>query len=95
VKTQEETPYGTVTCRARNPLATKTLMNILGMPAGPCRQPLGKMTRKGMGAVLEAGRTVWGKNPEILRPVAEFFDTDIESRLYDESILARLTYEEY
>ncbi len=39
VKTQEETPYGTVTCRARNPLAVKTLMNILGMPAGPCRQP--------------------------------------------------------
>ena len=35
VTTQEETPYGPVTCRARNPLAIKALMNILGMPSGP------------------------------------------------------------
>ena len=95
VKTQEETPYGTVSCRARNPLATKTLMAILGMPAGPCRQPLGKMTRKGIDVVLEAGRMVWEKNPEILAPIADFFDVDIEARLYDESALAELTYDQY
>jgi len=95
VKTQEETPYGTVACRARNPLATKTLMAILGMPAGPCRQPLGKMTKKGIDVVLSAGRTVWKNNPEILTPIADFFDVDIEARLYDESILAGLTYDQY
>jgi 4-hydroxy-tetrahydrodipicolinate synthase len=95
VKTQEETPYGAVSCRARNPLATKTLMAILGMPAGPCRQPLGKMTRKGIDVVLGAARTVWKNNPEILTPIADFFDVDIEARLYDDSILAGLTYGQY
>jgi len=95
VKTQEETPYGAVGCRARNPLGTKTLMAILSMPVGICRQPLGKMTKKGVEVVLDAGRTVWKNNPEILRPVAEFFGVDIEARLYDESSWAGLTYDEY
>ena len=95
VKTQEETPYGAVTCRARNPLATKTLMAILGMPVGPCRRPLGKMTNKGIEVVLGVGRTVWKNNPEILKPIADFFGVDIEARLYDESILAGLTYDQY
>ena len=35
VTTQEETPYGSVECKARNPLAVKSLMNVLGMPSGP------------------------------------------------------------
>ena len=95
VKTEEETPYGSVPCRARNPLGTKTLMAILGMPVGPCRQPIGKMTKKGLEVVLEAGRTVWKNNPEILRPIADFFGVDIEARLYDESLLAALIYDEY
>jgi len=95
VKTQEETSYGSVSCRARNPLGTKTLMAILGMPAGPCRRPLGKMTKKGVEVVLEAGRTVWKNNPEILKPVADFFGVDIEARLYEESSRAGLTYDEY
>jgi len=95
VKTQEDTPYGQVVCRARTPLAIKTLMAILGMPVGPCRQPLGKMTKKGLGVVLDVGRTVWKNNPGILRPVADFFDVDIEAQLYDEAIIKRLTYDEY
>jgi 4-hydroxy-tetrahydrodipicolinate synthase len=95
VKTQEETPYGTVECRARNPLGTKTLMAILGMPVGACRQPLGKMTKKGLELVLGAGRTVWKNNPELLKPVADFFGVDIEARLYDDSILSGLAYGEY
>ncbi|NVL89446.1 MAG: 4-hydroxy-tetrahydrodipicolinate synthase [Desulfobacterales bacterium] len=95
VKTQEETPYGSVGCRARNPLGTKTLMAILGMPVGPCRRPLGKMTKKGVEVVLEAGRAVWKNNPEILKPVADFFGVDIEARLYEESSRAGLTYDEY
>jgi 4-hydroxy-tetrahydrodipicolinate synthase len=95
VKTQEETPHGVVTCRARNPLAAKTLMNILGMPAGPCRQPLGKMTANGVNVVLEAGRTVQRTHPEIFAPIAEFFGVDIESRLNDEANWKDLCYEGY
>jgi 4-hydroxy-tetrahydrodipicolinate synthase len=95
VKTQEETPFGTVLCRGRNPLPVKTLMAILGMPCGPCRQPLGKMTMKGIDVVLNAGRTVWKGNPEILEPIADFFGVDIEARLYDESILSELAYDQY
>ena len=95
VKTEEETPYGAVTCRARNPLAAKTLMNILGMPAGPCRQPLGKMTKKGVQVVLEAARTVQKTAPEIFAPVAEFFGVDIQRRLADEANWKGLCYEGY
>jgi 4-hydroxy-tetrahydrodipicolinate synthase len=40
VKTTEKTPFGEVSCRARNPLAYKTLMTILGMPSGGCKPPL-------------------------------------------------------
>ncbi|MDY6951296.1 MAG: 4-hydroxy-tetrahydrodipicolinate synthase [Thermodesulfobacteriota bacterium] len=95
VKTQEETLHGTVGCRARNPLGAKTLMAVLGMPGGPCRRPLGKMTKKGLDVVLDAGRTVWKNNPEILTPIADFFGVDVEARLFDESILAGLAYEAY
>src|SRR4030065_396682 len=56
VKTQEQTSFGPVACKARNPIAYKTLMNILGMPSGPCRQPLGKMTRNGLEVVLASAR---------------------------------------
>ncbi len=95
VKTQEDTPLGQVGCRARNPLGTKTLMAVLGMPCGPCRQPLGKMTRKGLEVVLKAGRTVWKNNPEIMQPLADFFNVDIETRLNDASSWAGLIYDEY
>jgi 4-hydroxy-tetrahydrodipicolinate synthase len=95
VKTMETTPFGEVVCRARNPLAYKTLMSILGMPSGRCRQPLGKMTRNGLETVLKAARKVQANNPEILEPVAEFFNVDIEARLNDPAILKGLYYEEY
>ncbi len=95
VKTMEKTPCGEVVCRARNPLGFKTLMSILGMPSGGCRQPLGKMTRNGLETVLSAARKVQADNPEILKPVAEFFNVDIEERLNNPSSLDGLFYEEY
>jgi len=95
VKTEEETPYGKVLCRARNPLPTKTLMAILGMPVGQCRPPVGKMTGKGLDVILDVGRSLWKNNPEILKPISDFFGVDIESRLYDESILEGLAYKGY
>ena len=81
VKTIEETPFGPVQCRARNPLGFKTLMRILGMPSGPCRQPLGKMTKAGLNLVLENARKVYELNPEILKPIEEFFDVNLQERL--------------
>jgi len=92
VKTTEQTPYGPVVCRARNPLAYKTLMSVLGMPAGPCRQPLGKMTRGGLEVVLLNVRKVYEANPQVLEPVAEYFDVDLSARLYNEKYLEGLTY---
>lgn len=81
IKTTEETPFGPVLCRARNPLGFKTLMRILGMPSGPCRQPLGKMTKAGLNVVLENARKVYELTPEILKPIEDFFDVDIQDRL--------------
>ena len=95
VKTMEQTPYGEVVCRARNPLGIKTLMSILGMPCGGCRQPLGKMTRNGLETVLSAARKVQTDNPELFKPVAEFFNVDIDDRLSNPSSWEGLYYEEY
>jgi 4-hydroxy-tetrahydrodipicolinate synthase len=95
IKTTEETPFGEVVCRARNPLGIKTLMSILGMPSGGCRQPLGKMTRKGVDVVLTAARNVQANNPEIFEPIAAFFNVDIEDRLNDPANWERLYYESY
>jgi len=95
VKTTEKTPYGDVSCRARNPLGFKTLMSILGMPAGECRKPLGKMSRNGLETVLAAARKVQTNNPEIFKPIADFFSVDIEDRLSNPSHWEGLAYEEY
>jgi 4-hydroxy-tetrahydrodipicolinate synthase len=95
VKTQEQTPYGSVICKARNPLACKTLMTVLGMPAGPCRQPLGKMTPNGLKTVLAAVRKVRASAPEILQPVADFFNVDLDERLENEKYWKGLAYKEY
>ena len=95
VKTMEQTPYGDyVTCKARNPLPIKTLMNILGMPAGPCRPPLGKMTPNGVNKVLSVARTVYQNNPEIFKPIEQFFLVDIAGRLKDKRTWQDLCYKE-
>ena len=95
IKTTEKTPYGEVQCRARNPLGLKTLMSILGMPSGMCRQPLGKMTPNGLNVVLDAARKVYTETPEILRPVADFFKVDIGERLENPAYREGLYYESY
>ena len=95
VITKEQTSYGEVVCRARNPLAIKTLMQLLGVPAGPCRRPMGKMSRTGLEKVVDIARTVQTNNPEILAPLADFFDVDIDTRLNDERLWAGLYYESY
>ena len=95
VKTMEKTPYGEVLCRARNPLAIKALMKLLGMPSGKCRPPLGKMTRAGFEKVLETARKVQANSPEIFKPLADFFEVDIDERLNTPSYQKGLYYEGY
>ncbi len=95
VTTQEDTPFGPVACRARNPMAIKTFMALLGMPAGPCRRPLGKMTQQGLEFVLSVARKVQTENPEILQPIADFFDVDINDRLDNPEYRQGLFYPSY
>lgn len=95
VKTKETSAYGEVEVRARNPLAIKTLMSILGLPSGACRKPLGRMTQKGFDYVLETTRKVQKQTPEILKPAAEFFNLDFEARLNSATSLEGLTYPTY
>jgi 4-hydroxy-tetrahydrodipicolinate synthase len=95
VKTMEASPFGEVVCRARNPLAFKTLMTILGMPSGGCRRPLGLMTRNGIETVLSAARSVQSNHPEILKPVEDFFGVNIAERLETPALWESLYYDEY
>lgn len=92
VKTHEKTRFGSVICRARNPLPIKTLMNILGMINSPCRRPLGKMTRQGIENVLLAIRAVYNSSPEILEPIESFFDVDLSQRLFEPRFWEELAY---
>ncbi|MDA0711948.1 MAG: dihydrodipicolinate synthase family protein, partial [bacterium] len=92
VVTQEATPYGPTEVKSRNPVPVKALMAILGMPSGPCRQPLGKMNAAGLAIVLENARQVQANNPEVFAPIASFFGVDIDQRLRDTSVLKGLSY---
>ncbi len=82
-----------VTDRFRNPVGIKTMMQGLGMPAGPCRPPLGKMTRNGVQQVRDALKEVWGKNPWVLEPIESFYKVSIPNRLADDEIWNRLSFE--
>jgi 4-hydroxy-tetrahydrodipicolinate synthase len=84
VKTVEEYEGFQVPCKFRNPSAIKTLMRGLGMPAGPCRPPLGRMTPKGTAVVRDAVRTVYENSSEVLTPIADFYKVDLEERIYQD-----------
>jgi 4-hydroxy-tetrahydrodipicolinate synthase len=70
-----------VPCKFRNPVPIKTMMNGLGMPSGPRRSPLGKMTPKGVEVVRNSLKEVYSKNRELLRPIEEFYKVNVEERL--------------
>ena len=84
VKTVEEYEGFQVPCKFRNPSAIKTLMRGLGMPAGPCRPPLGRMTPQGIAVVRDAVRTVYEQNKEVLLPIQDFYQVDLETRIYQD-----------
>ena len=70
-----------VPAKFRNPVAIKTMMKGLGMPSGPCRSPLGKMTPKGVEVVRNALKEVYVKDREALIPIQQFYKVNIEERL--------------
>jgi len=83
----------TVKDKFRNPLAVKALMNGLGMPAGPSRRPLGKMTGSGLDIVRAAARTVWQSSPWVLEPLAGAYGVDVARRIEDDACWQGLTYD--
>lgn len=94
-KSMRQLPNGDVVeveDRFRNPLAIKVIMQGLGMPSGDPRQPLGKMTENGVRIVHNTLKQIWKDNPEVLKPIAEFYDVDIENRLSDNNIWDSLSY---
>lgn len=95
VKTMEKTPWGDVVCKAKNPLGIKTLMAILGLPAGFCRPPLGRLSQNGVQTVLTAARKVMAAAPGIFEPVATYFKVDVEERLHTPRYWEGLYYESY
>src|SRR5512136_2819418 len=70
-----------VPAKFRNPVGIKTMMKGLGLPSGPCRQPLGKITPKGAEVVRNALKVVNERDKEILRPIQDFYKINIEERL--------------
>lgn len=95
VVTTEESGFGPVKCRARNPLPAKTLMDILGMPAGFCRRPMGLMTAQGLDILLSAARTVFEKDAWVFEPLAAHFGVSVEERLFAKDLAERYTYPKY
>ena len=94
VKSEENTAFGPVPVKSRNPLPVKTMMNILGMGAGPCRGPLGRVTEQAMNHILGGLRKVWANNPEILEPIEKAFDVSIDKRLRVARSWEGLAYED-
>ncbi len=75
----------------RNPLPVKTMMAGLGLPAGPCRRPLGRMCPAGVQKAREALLQIRDASPELLDPVAAFFDVDVDQRLRDDAVWQALS----
>jgi len=81
VNTKESYEGFEVPAKFRNPVAIKTMMKGLGMPSGPCRSPLGKMTPKGVEVVRNALKEVYERDREALIPIQQFYKINVEERL--------------
>jgi 4-hydroxy-tetrahydrodipicolinate synthase len=95
IKTEENTPHGLTVFKARNPLPIKSLMNILGMPSGPCRRPMGRLTRNSLTVLVEACKKSLSLNRDMFKPVEDYFNVDVEERLGNEKYQEGLYYEGY
>ena len=95
VQTVEPSTHGPVQCKARSPLPVKTLMHLLDLPSGPCRRPLGRMTRAGLQSLIDATRQVHATDPTLFSPIIDFFAIDVEARLADAALADQFTYAAY
>jgi 4-hydroxy-tetrahydrodipicolinate synthase len=95
IKTEESTPYGNVTVKARNPLPVKGLMSLLGMPSGTCRRPLGLLTRKALEHLVGSCRKSYELNSEMFAPIEKHFGVNVHDRLHDDKHMEGLYYEGY
>ena len=95
VTTIETAPNGQVQCKARNPVPIKTLMRLLGMPSGPCRRPLGKLTQAGWKHLVGAARQVLANDASLLEPIGSFFGVDVSARLHDDGAMDAMVYSSY
>jgi 4-hydroxy-tetrahydrodipicolinate synthase len=94
VQTTESTDLGNVIVKSRNPVPTKTLMRILGLPSGPSRQPLGLVTRQALDFIFEQSKLVY-ENSDLFKPVESFFDINLQERLYSDKSINGLYYDSY
>ncbi len=93
VNTEEETRYGTFRKnKCRNPVPVKTMMNILDMPSGPLRRPLGKPTPKAYNLILKALTELRDKYPEAFAPLEKFFRLKTEEKIKNAPGRADLRY---
>jgi 4-hydroxy-tetrahydrodipicolinate synthase len=94
VKTEETVMGRPMTVKAKNPVPVKSIAAVLGMPAGPCRRPLGKLTKGGLAKVVASLRLIWERNPEVLEPIERGFGVDLGDRLESPTSLVGLCYED-
>ncbi len=83
VETEEGEPGSSRRIRARNPVPLKAMMRILGLPAGRCRPPLGRLTPAGLARVLDALRRSFADCPELFDEVEAAFGVSVADRLED------------
>ncbi len=81
VNTRESYEGFEVPVKFRNPVAIKAIMKGLGLPSGPCRPPLGKMTPKGMEIVRKVLKDLYEKDRTVLMPIQDFYKVNLEERL--------------
>jgi len=93
VETRERTAKGDVRVRVRNPVPVKAIMNVLGIPAGRCRPPLGRLTSSALELVLGALRTAHVECPELFTEVETAFDVTVTARLRDPRSWEGLSYD--
>ncbi len=75
----------TIVDRYPSPIPIKAVMMAMGIPSGECRLPLYKMSGGGVSQAREAVKSVWQNNPWILDPLQDYYDIDIEERIYQNS----------
>ena len=95
VRSIESTRYGAVALKSRNPVPVKSLMHLIGMPSGPCRQPLGKLGPNAAASLLQIAREQHAKHPELFERIEDFFHVNVGERLLNHDIIREIAYETY